>query len=182
MGFILRRFADDTKLCAAVDRLEGRDAIPRNLDRLERWDHVNLMKFNKAKCKVLQLSWGNPKRKYRLGGENLNNISEKNMGVLVDKNLDMNCQCVIEAQKAKRILGCIKSSMASRVREGIFLFYSAVVRPYLEFCVHLGGLQSRNDMDQSAQVQRRTMEVIRGLEQFSYEDKLRKVGLFNLEK
>lgn len=59
MGFILRRFADDTKLCAAVDRLEGRNAIQRDLDRLERWDHVN---FNKAKCKVLH----NPKQKYRL--------------------------------------------------------------------------------------------------------------------
>jgi len=63
------KFADDTKLCGEVNVLEGRDAIERDLDRPERWACVNLMKFFKAKWKVLRLGWGNPRRKYRLCGE-----------------------------------------------------------------------------------------------------------------
>lgn len=48
----LSKAVDSTKLCGAVDVLEGRDAIRRDLDSLESWTRVNLMKFNNVKCKV----------------------------------------------------------------------------------------------------------------------------------
>ncbi|GAB0204424.1 mitochondrial enolase superfamily member 1 [Grus japonensis] len=46
----LSKVADNTKLCGVVNMLEGRDAIQRDLDRLERQAHANFMKFCKAKC------------------------------------------------------------------------------------------------------------------------------------
>lgn len=46
---------DDPKLSGAVDRFEGRDAILRNLDRLEDWACVNFKMCIKAKCKFCSL-------------------------------------------------------------------------------------------------------------------------------
>jgi len=91
------------------------------------------VRFNKAKCKALHLGWGNPKHRYRLGGERIGNSpEEKDLGVLVDEKLNISQQCVPAAQKANRVLGCTNSSVGSRVREGIVPLFSALVRPHLE--------------------------------------------------
>jgi len=120
------------------------------------------VKFNKAKHNVLHMGWGNPKNKYRLGGEWIEHSPQKkDLGMLVDKKLDMIWQCVLAAQKANRILGCIPSSVASRSREEILHLYSALVRPQLESCIQLWRPQHRKDIELLEWVQTRPQKCLK---------------------
>jgi len=86
---------------------------------------------------------------------------------------------VLAARKANCILGCIKSSAASRSREGVLPHYSALVRPHLESCIQLWSPLHRKDVDLLEQVRRRATKMIRGLEHLSCEERLRELVCFS---
>jgi len=107
---------------------------------------------------------------------------ERDLRVLVDNVLNMSEQCAAVAEKVNRMLDCINEAITSRDKEVIIPRYSALVRPHLEYCVHFLSPLYRKVVDRLDRVQRRVTMMTNGLGSLPYEERLRELGFFSLEK
>ena len=136
------------------------------------------MKFNEAKCRVLHMDWGNPWYQYRVGDEGTESSpAENDLGVLVDEKLDMTWQYALTAEKANRILGSIKRSVASRFEGGDSAplvcsgeIPAGVLRPALE-----PSAQERHGAVGAGPEE--ATKKIQGLEHLSYKEQAERVGV-----
>ncbi|RMC09050.1 hypothetical protein DUI87_14054 [Hirundo rustica rustica] len=155
MESFISKFADDTKLGACVDLLEGRRALQKDLEQLDRWAESNKMKFNESKCQVLHFGHNNPMHCYRLGTVWLDSAQEeRDLGVLVTAPEHEPAVCP-GGQEGQWHLAWIRNGVASRSREVILPLYSALVRPHLECCVQFWAPQFRMDIEMLERIQRR---------------------------
>ena len=120
-----------------------------------------------------------PMQCYRLGENWLESCPvEKDLGVLVDSQLNMSQQYAQVVKKASDTLAWIRNCAASRSREVIVALYLALVRPHLEYCVQFWASHYKRQWRAGACPE----NTVEGLEYECSEERLRELGLFSLEK
>ena len=120
------------------------------------------MKFNKEKCWILHLHWGNPGCSSRLGDKRLEcNSAERDLEVLVDGKVKMSQQCALAAKglAVNDILGCIKHNIVNLSKEMFVPLYSALLQPHLDYCVQFVAPQYKKDIKILECVQRRATKM-----------------------
>ena len=140
------------------------------------------MEFNVDKCKIMHLGKKNPKHTYNMGGSELTvTREERDLGVLIDDQLNFDKHIRGIVNKANRMLGMIKIGFACLDKEMFMNLYPVLVRPLIEYCVQVWSPHMQKHIDLLEGVQKRATKLVPELRSMTYEKRLEKLGLTSLE-
>jgi len=179
-------FADDTKLWARISTLEDGQSLQRDLQQLAEWSKKWLLAFNPAKCKVMHIGH-EVKTSYTMtDGDSIKTLDttteEKDLGILVTRDLKSQEQCIQSAKKAQSVLGMVKRHFKELDKEDFLIIYNTYIRPHLEYCVQAWSPHLVKDKVCLERIQRRATKMVKEVKKLKYEDRLRKLGIYSLER
>jgi len=103
---------------------------------IQKWSHECLMLFDIDKCKIMHLDLNNVKAKYKMNGKYLKEvIEERDLGVIMQKDLKCSKQCLKAVSTANKVIVKIKRSFSIRDKEIILQLYKSLVRSHLEYSI-----------------------------------------------
>ena len=107
---------------------------------------------------------------------------EKNIGVLIQRNLKPSLQCAKAVKTANAVLSQISRAVSYRDKVTFLKLFRTYVRPHLEYCAAAWTPWTQGDKDLLENVQRRAISMVTNFKGKTYEEKLSEAGMVTLEE
>jgi hypothetical protein len=160
----MNKFADDTKGGKVIENLQDKENLQRALDLLCEWAEKWGMSFNVQKCKIMHIGKNNPCYEYTMRGTKLGTTEEeRDIGVVITKNLKPSEQCSKAAGRATAVLNQIRRNFHYRDRHTFLKLYKQYVRPHLEFSSQAWSPWLVGDKETLEKVQEKAVKMVSGL-------------------
>ena len=179
----ITKFADDTKLCHKANCEQDRLTIQSDLDKLVEWAEKWQMNFNVDKCTVMHVGTNNQNYNYAMGNQNLAEVNQqRDLGVLIDKNLKWKSQVEASFKRANSVIGFISRNFHYKSKDIMLPLYTSLVRPHMEFAVQFWSPHLRGDVNKMERIQHRATKMIPELRNKDYPQRLEELKLISLER
>ena len=130
-------FADDTKIFHQVKSRNDALLLQEDVNKLEQWSDKWLLRFNTNKCHVLtlgKLENIQHTHRYTLYDDELDHVfEEKDLGVIIDMDLNFEEHMSSKIGKANGIMGLIRRTFSYLDQTTFKKIYTSFVRPHLEY-------------------------------------------------
>ncbi len=103
----------------------------------------------------------------------------RDLGVPLDTAFIGSPQCL---EASRRLLFMVRTSFCELSKTAFSQLYCALVRPYVEYAMEANAPTPGADINQLDWVQRLATRLVRALRQVPYEERLRQLNLFSLER
>ena len=183
---ISRLFADDTKVSAKIKTHEDIELLQKDLNKIYEWADSNHMEFNERKFE--KMSHGVTDGvvagiyKTKSGEEIHENKTVKDLGLLTSKDVSFteHIDDLVQASKIKA--GMLLRTFETREVCPMLKMFNSFIRSKLEYCSMIWNPHKKEEIDKIERIQRNFTSKIKGLEQMDYHERLKKLGLYSLER
>ena len=128
-------FADDIQIFRRILTKQDEVILQEDINEMLKWADKWQLEFHPDKC--IKMSINNKElenRKYNMDAVVLRNVKqEKDIGVIVDKQLKFEDHMYEKIKKANNMMGLIRRSFIHMDEEMFLKLYKALVRPHLEY-------------------------------------------------
>ena len=161
----VRLFADDCLIYRDINSPSDQLILQSDLDRLQEWSNIWLLKFNLDKCNSIRVT--NRRNQYifpyELQGKTLETVSSFTyLGLLFSNNMSWNTHINNICSKAKRQVHLLRRNLKGASVHTKKLAYITYVRPIVEYASTVWSPTSKENISRLDSVQRLAVRFIRG--------------------